>query len=272
MTPEPSRPLVLIGAGKMGGALLDGWLAHGMAPEAIVVVDPGFDAGRRAELSQRGVVVADAPPPDQRAGVLMLAIKPQMMDAVLPTLAPLRDDTTLVVSIAAGTTIGRIEAALGPGPLVRAMPNTPAQIGMGTTVCVANAAAGEAARRTATELLSTVGTVDWLEEEGGMDAVTALSGSGPAYVFLLAECLAAAGRAEGLPVDLAAKLARGTVAGAGALLARSELDPGTLRENVTSPGGTTAAALERLMADDGLERLITEAVHRAAERSRALGG
>ena len=272
MTPDASRPVVLVGAGKMGGALLDGWLAHGMAPAAVVVIDPGLAAGRRAELSGRGVTVADAPPAGVRAGVLMLAVKPQMMDAVLPTLAPLRDEATLVVSIAAGTTIGRIETGLGAGPVVRAMPNTPAQIGMGTTVCVANAAAGAAARRTVTELLSAIGTVDWLDEEAGIDAVTAVSGSGPAYVFLLAECLAAAGRAEGLPAGLAAKIARGTVAGAGALLARSPLDPGTLRADVTSPGGTTAAALKRLMADDGLERLITEAVHRAAERSRRLGG
>jgi pyrroline-5-carboxylate reductase len=175
------------------------------------------------------------------------------------------------VSIAAGKTIASFERFLAPGiAVVRAMPNTPAQVGRGVTACVANAATTAAQKAMATELLSAVGEVVWLDREEDMDAVTAVSGSGPAYVFLVAECLAQAGRAAGLSPDLAASLARATVAGAGELLHRSELDAATLRTNVTSPGGTTAAALDVLMAKPGLQDLMTEAVAAAVRRGREL--
>ncbi|MCC2112529.1 MAG: pyrroline-5-carboxylate reductase, partial [Hyphomicrobiales bacterium] len=201
------------------------------------------------------------------------AVKPQMMAAVLPGLRHLASAATVVVSIAAGTTVNTLRAGLGPDvAVVRAMPNTPAQVGRGITAAYAMPEVTLAQRSVVARLLEAVGGIVWLDDEAEIDAVTAVSGSGPAYVFLLAECLAEAGVKAGLPADIAARLARDTVSGAGELLYQSDLDPATLRKNVTSPGGTTAAALEVLMGPDGLAELMQKAVAAAAGRSRELAG
>jgi pyrroline-5-carboxylate reductase len=265
-------PLLLAGAGKMGGALLEGLVARGLDPGQIVVQDPAPSPEIADLLSRHGlraepsVKALDRPP-----SFILAAVKPQVMDQVFEPLARLAGPQTVVLSIAAGKTIASFERFLAPGiAVVRAMPNTPAQVGRGVTACVANAATSLAQRAAATQLLLAVGEVVWLERESDMDAVTAVSGSGPAYVFLVAECLAEAGRAAGLSPELAATLARATVSGAGELLHRSDLDAATLRTNVTSPGGTTAAALGVLMAKPGLQDLMTEAVAAAVRRGREL--
>lgn len=266
MTLTPERPLVLVGAGKMGGALLEGWLAAGTDPRSVVVVEP--NPPDTQPLRTTGLRVVPEPPA-LAADTIVLAVKPQVMRAVLPTVAPMRREDTLVISVAAGITVATL-ATLGPGPVVRAMPNTPASVGKGMTAAFAAGATGEQIDL-ADALLSGVGMVAWVDKEELIDAATAVSGSGPAYVFHLVEALAAAGEAEGLPADVAATLARQTIVGAGALLERSTLDPGTLRSNVTSPGGTTAAALSVLMETGALTDLMTKAVHAAAVRSRELG-
>ena len=199
----------------------------------------------------------------------MVAVKPQIVPRGRPTFKPFTGPSTLVVSIMAGTTIAVLEAVCG-GSVVRAMPNTPAAIGRGITVAVAAKNVSAAQRATADALLRATGSVEWVDKESLMDAVTAVSGSGPAYVFLLAEELARAGVAAGLPAELAAKLARETVAGSGELLHRSELASATLRQNVTSPGGTTAAALEVLMGPDGMQPLMIRAMAAATKRSKEL--
>lgn len=265
--PTPERPLVLVGAGKMGGALLEGWLAAGTDPAAILVLEPEPSAELRALAPSALTIVAAAPP--SPAHTLVLAVKPQVMAEVLPTLTPLVDEATLLVSIAAGITIDALKA-LGRGPIVRAIPNTPASIGEGMTAAVAEGAS-EADRSTADRLLSAVGKVAWLADEALIDAATAVCGSGPAYVFHMVEALAAAGERTGLPKDVAMTLARQTVVGAGALLGRSALDPTTLRRNVTSQGGTTAAGLDVLAHDGALTDLLTRTVAAATERSRELG-
>ena len=263
-----SGTLVLVGAGKMGGAMLDGWLALGLAPDKIAILEP-TPSPDIAALAARGVRL-NAPVRDAR--VIVLAIKPQEAAAVVPTLKSMLGDT-LVVSVMAGKTLGFLQSALTPGTaIVRAMPNTPAAIGRGITVATANAKVTPAQRTLADTLLAAVGAVEWVADESLLDAVTAVSGSGPAYVFLLAESLAHAGAAAGLPADLAARLARATVAGSGELLHRSPLDAATLRQNVTSPGGTTAAALSVLMAADGLDPLLAKAVAAATRRSKELAG
>ncbi len=265
-------PLLVAGAGKMGGALLEGLIARGLPAGQIIVQDPAPPADVAAFLKQTGirceasVEVLDRPP-----SLILAAVKPQVMDQVFPPLAKLAGPGTVVLSIAAGKTLASFEQHLAPGiAVIRAMPNTPAQVGRGVTACVANAATSAAQRAMASELLAAVGSVVWLEREEDMDAVTAVSGSGPAYVFLVAECLAEAGRQAGLSPELAQSLARATVAGAGELLHQSDLDAATLRTNVTSPGGTTAAALAVLMGKPGLQELLTEAVAAAARRSREL--
>jgi pyrroline-5-carboxylate reductase len=261
--------LALVGAGKMGAALLEGWLQLGFDPRNVVVVDP-HPAPEIVALSQRGLVLN---PPKGAVGniaAVVLAVKPQVADAVLPAVAALVGAGTVVLSIMAGKTLASLQAALPGAAVVRAMPNTPAAIGRGISVAVANAAATAEQRQTAQRLLAAAGAVEWIDDESLMDAVTAVSGSGPAYVFLLAETLARAGVAAGLPQELAARLARETVTGAGELLRRSPLDPATLRANVTSPGGTTAAALAVLMGADGFEPLLEQAVAAATARSRAL--
>lgn len=267
-------PLLLVGAGKMGGAMLDRWLARGVDGRQVSIVDPFLEATRLAGLRAAGVTVVADPVELSRMSprVVVLAVKPQAMLAALPAIAPLAGSEAAIVSIAAGIRLDRLEAAFPAGqPVVRAMPNTPAQIGMGMTVAVSNAAVSPAQRSAVDALLAAVGEVAWVDDEALMDGVTAVSGSGPAYVFLLAECLAEAGREAGLPADLAERLARRTVAGAGALLAHSAQPTAMLRQNVTSPNGTTAAALAVLMGDNGLQPVLTLAVAAAKRRSIELG-
>ncbi len=267
-------PLLLVGCGKMGGALLSGWLERGAPAENVVVIEP--QPGRRvADFVARGVTVVGAAATVDRGfrpKVVVLAVKPQSMDEAAAPLARFARPVTVFLSIAAGTPIATFEALFGAAAIVRAMPNTPAAIGRGITVLTANAKASAAQRTACADLMEAVGEVAWVEDESLMDAVTAVSGSGPAYVFLLVEALAEAGAAAGLPPELAQRLARATVSGSGELLRLSAEDAATLRQNVTSPGGTTAAALEVLMAPDGLRRLMAEAVAAAAKRSRELAG
>lgn len=266
-----SKTILLAGAGKMGGAMLDAWVALGLSPANVVVLEPQ-PSPDIAALTERGVRLN--PPRDSVGDIAaaVLAVKPQIAPEVLTALAPFVAGATVVLSIMAGRTLRFLADNLPGAALVRAMPNTPAAIGRAITVAIANPRVSPEQRALVDALLSAVGAVEWITDEALMDAVTALSGSGPAYVFLLAESMARAGTAAGLPPTLAATLARATVAGAGELLNRSLLDPATLRQNVTSPGGTTAAALEVLMAQDGLERLMTAAVAAATKRSRDLAG
>ncbi|AXC48753.1 pyrroline-5-carboxylate reductase [Paracoccus suum] len=259
------RGLVLVGAGKMGGALLDGWLARGLDPASAHVIDPKPDP----RWAARGVNVNADPPADP--AVLVLAVKPQMMGDVLPTLAAWGQGRTLVVSVAAGTRIKTLESSFPAAPIVRAMPNTPAAIGQGITAVAGNARADAAAMDLAAALMGAVGQVVQLDDEAQIDAVTGLSGSGPAYVFHLIEALAEAGVAVGLPADTAMTLARATVAGAGALALSGDETPAKLREAVTSPAGTTAAGLAVLMDPDaGLRPLIARTVAAATDRAREL--
>jgi pyrroline-5-carboxylate reductase len=264
-----SGTLVLVGAGKMGGAMLDGWLALGLDPAKIAVLEPKPSA-EIAALAARGVRLNPASVND--ASVIVIAIKPQDAAAVVSTLKPLVRPNTVAISIMAGPKLGFLQGALGECAIVRTMPNTPAAIGRGITVAVPNARVTQNQRALADALLRAVGMVEWVDDEALIDAVTAVSGSGPAYVFLLAESLARAGAAAGLPADLSARLARATVSGAGELLHRSPLEAATLRQNVTSPGGTTAAALGVLMAENGLDPLMQAAVAAATKRSRELAG
>ena len=260
--------LVLAGAGKMGGAMLAGWLAQGLAPKKVAVIEPHPSDDIRALLT-KGIRLNPSPPDIGAVATLVVALKPQSFREAGPDLKPFTGPATLVVSIMAGTTIASIGAVCG-GSVVRAMPNTPAAIGRGITVAVAANNVSADQRAVADALLRATGSVEWVDDESLMDAVTAVSGSGPAYVFLLAEELARAGVEAGLPPDLATKLARETVAGSGELLHRSELASATLRQNVTSPGGTTAAALEILMGQDGMQSLLTRAVAAATRRSKEL--
>jgi pyrroline-5-carboxylate reductase len=263
--------LVLVGAGKMGSAMLDGWLGRGLDPKKITAIEPQPVKAVKA-LARRGVKLN----PKNKIGVasaIVIAVKPQSAPEALPPLARYIDKATLVLSIMAGRTIGFLEKSLPAGTaIVRAMPNTPAAIGRGISVAVANAKISKRQRKQASDLLAAIGKVEWVLDEALMDAVTALSGSGPAYIFLLAECMARAGVAAGLPPDLATRLARETVAGSAELLHRSDIDAATLRQNVTSPGGTTAAALEVLMGPGGFDQLLTQAIDAATRRSRDLAG
>lgn len=267
-----TRPesILLVGCGKMGGALMDGWIGRGTPPDAIYVVDPmqpDLPAGVAGGAAFEDIPDGFAP------SVVVLAVKPQVMDKVLAPYSAIVRPETVFLSIAAGRTIASFEAVLGAeAHIVRAMPNTPAAVGRGITVLARNAVVSKHQREACAALMSAVGKVAWVDDEGLIDAVTGVSGSGPAYVFHLVEAMAAAGVAAGLAPDLAMQLARETVAGSGELLARSADDAATLRENVTSPGGTTAAALDILMAQDGLTALMTRAILRAAQRSRELAG
>lgn len=269
---SPSRPLVLVGAGKMGSALLAGWLARGLAPDAVAVVDPSPPPDAAEMLRAAGVSASATVPAGVAARAIVVAVKPQIIGAVLPNLRPLVAADTVAVSIAAGTTLANLEAGLGPLAIVRSMPNTPAQVGRGIAAAVANGRTDAASKALVTELLTAVSKVVWVDDERLIDAVTAVSGSGPAYVFYMVECLAAAARSVGLPDAMALELARATVEGAGELLHQSDLPPEQLRKNVTSPGGTTAAALAVLMADDGLAPLMERAVKAARKRSEELSG
>jgi pyrroline-5-carboxylate reductase len=264
-----SGTLVLVGAGKMGGAMLEGWLALGLDPAKVAVMEPR-PSDAIAALAARGVRLNPASVDD--TSVIVIAIKPQDAATVVPTLKPLTRANPVAISIMAGPKIGFLQGALGDVAIVRAMPNTPAAIGRGITVAVPNAHVTQDQRALADTLLRAVGVVEWIEDESLIDAVTAVSGSGPAYVFLLAESLARAGAAAGLPADLSARLARATVSGAGELLHRSTPDAAILRQNVTSSGGTTAAALSVLMDENGLDALMEKAVAAATKRSRELAG
>ncbi len=264
--------LVLVGAGKMGGAMLEGWLAMGLAPAAVTVVDPMPGDVLKALASEKGFALASRIPAAAAPDVLVLGIKPQMLEAAAPAIAPHVGPDTLVVSILAGKTIADLRDRLPARAVVRAMPNLPASVGRGMTGAFASPETTAAQREVTAALLSSIGRVEWVAEERLIDAVTAVSGSGPAYVFLLVECLARAGEAEGLPPETAARLARATIEGAGELLFRSDSGPDLLRRNVTSPGGTTAAALEVLMASDGLDPLMRKAVAAARKRAEELSG
>ncbi|TNC09679.1 pyrroline-5-carboxylate reductase [Methylobacterium terricola] len=263
--------LVLVGAGKMGGAMLEGWLADGLPGARVTVIDPNPAPAMVELCAAHGIRLNPADPAEPEA--LVLAIKPQGLEAAAAGLAPIVGPDTVVVSVLAGKTIANLKDRLPRArAVVRAMPNLPASIRRGATGAAASPETREDQRRTAHALLSSNGLVEWLESEDLIDAVTAVSGSGPAYVFLLAETLAAAGIAAGLPPEVAARLARQTVAGAGELLGQSPAEAGTLRQNVTSPGGTTAAALGVLMAEDGLAPLMRDAVAAAKRRAGELAG
>ena len=264
--------LALVGAGKMGGAMLEGWLALGLDPRNVVVIEPQ-PSPEMIALSQKGIALNPPAGAVSNIATMVLAVKPQVASEVMSSVAASAGPGTLVLSIMAGKTLGFLQAAMPKAAIVRAMPNTPAAIGRGITVAVPNGAVTAEQKQRAHNLLAASGAVEWISDESLMDAVTAVSGSGPAYVFLLAEALARAGVAAGLPEGLAATLARETVAGAGELLHRSPLDAATLRKNVTSPAGTTAAALDVLMNDDGgLDPLMRDAVAAATKRSRELAG
>ncbi|MFV0293415.1 MAG: pyrroline-5-carboxylate reductase [Paracoccus sp. (in: a-proteobacteria)] len=258
------RGLVLIGCGRMGGAMLTGWLSGGIDPAAVTVIDPNA----APDWADRGVRLNVAPPSDP--AVLVLAVKPQMMENVLTGLTV--GGGTLVLSVAAGVTLAAYEAVFPDTPVVRAMPNTPAAIGQGISAVVGNNSISPAGMDLAESLMSAVGKVVRLDNEAQMDAVTAVSGSGPAYVFHMIEAMAEAGVTQGLSPELSLELARATVAGAGALAMADDTPPAVLREAVTSPDGTTAAGLTRLMdTEQGLRPLIGRTVAAAADRSRELG-
>lgn len=271
-------PILVIGAGKMGGAIMRCWLeaeaqaaGSGVASTSLFVEDPYPAPDIRAYLSSRNVEIATDASMALPPALVMVAVKPQIMGDVLDALAPRLGSGSLVLSIAAGKSLDDLAQALPDNTaVVRMMPNTPVALGKGMSVLVANRHVGADQRERVNQLMAATGAVSWIEDEALMDAVTAVSGSGPAYVFLLAECLQKAGIKAGLDKDLALLLARQTIYGAGALMAHEPLDPSQLRENVTSKGGTTAAALAVLMDDDRLARLIEEAISAAAARSRAL--
>jgi pyrroline-5-carboxylate reductase len=262
--------LVLVGAGKMGSAMLEGWLRLGLEPARVAIIEPQ-PSREIAELAAQGLRLNPAMNVVGEPNAVVIAVKPQNAAEIMPWLAQAVGGSTVVLSIMAGKTLDFLADALpGDTAIVRSMPNMPAAIGRGITVAVPNQRVTRAQRDLAHKLLVATGAVEWVEDEALLDPVTALSGSGPAYVFLLAESLAQAGAAAGLPPDLAARLARVTVAGSGELLHRSDLDPATMRQSVTSAGGTTAAALDVLMASDGLDRLMRDAVAAATRRSREL--
>jgi pyrroline-5-carboxylate reductase len=256
----------------MGGAMLEGWLRLGLDPARLAVIEP-MPSPEIQELAARGLSLNPTVNTVRDPAAVVIAVKPQNAAEAVPWLAPMVGGTTVVLSIMAGKTIEFLADTLPPGTaIVRSMPNLPASIGRGITVAVPNRSVTPAQRKLAEKLLAATGAVEWVEDEGLLDPVTAVSGSGPAYVFLLAESLARAGAAAGLPPDLAARLACATVAGSGELLHQASVDAATLRQNVTSPGGTTAAALDVLMSSEGLDRLMKDAVAAATRRARELAG
>jgi pyrroline-5-carboxylate reductase len=272
MSQWPAR-LVLVGAGKMGAAMAAGWLAAGLPPQTLVILEPNPSPEITTLAAERGVAlnpVGDLVAPE----ALALAIKPQNLDDAARRLAPLGGERTLVLSILAGKTVANLSARLpGARAIVRAMPNTPAAIGRGVTAAFANGFVSAEQRGWCERLLGAVGSFSWLDDESAIDAVTAISGSGPAYVFALTEALAAAGERLGLPAELAAHLARGTVEGAGELMRRdSATSPAVLRRNVTSPGGTTAAALAVLQGSGALDELMVRATAAARDRAAEMAG
>ncbi len=262
--------VVLVGAGNMGGAMLKGWIANGMDPSNITVLDPSPSGQMKHILSDSKVHHSETSHGLSASDVLIVAIKPQMMEKVLPTLTNLVGDNTVVVSVAAGTTLSTISSAFGDVAAIRVMPNTPALVLRGMSVACPNAKVTKKQKENVHDLMQAVGKIEWVEDEKFIDAVTAVSGSGPAYVFHLAECMAQAGLRAGLPEELAMTLAVQTVSGAGELLAQSSDTPAILRKNVTSPNGTTAAALEVLMGEGGMPQLLEQAILAAKKRSEEL--
>lgn len=262
--------LLLVGCGKMGGAMLEGWLARGLAASDVVVAEPA-EAIRPKKPGLRAV--ASSAELSETPEIVVLAVKPQSMDAVLPDLKRFADKGAVFLSIAAGKTLGYFAGHLGKSAkVVRSMPNTPAAVRQGISVAMAASDVSAAEKKRCHELLEAVGQVLWVDDEALMDPVTALSGSGPAYVFLLVEAMAAAGTKLGLAPDMAMQLARATVAGSGELLKQSAEPAAQLRVNVTSPGGTTAEALKVLMAADGIQPVFDKALAAASRRSKELAG
>jgi len=263
--------VALIGAGQMGAALVRGWVGaiRRGGGLTLTVLEPEFDPELEVELLAAGAVLN--PPEPQAVDVAVLAVKPQQFSAVVPSIRAFTAEGAMVLSIMAGVTIATLQDALAAVKVVRAMPNTPGQIGQGVTAFVASAACAEADLQLVHQLLEPLGLIERLPSERLMDVVTAVAGSGPAYAFLLAEALAAAAESEGLEKEAAARIARQTVAGAGALMLASAHPPATLRKQVTSPGGATEAALDVLQGGDGLLPLLRKAVAAAAQRSRDLG-
>ena len=269
-----SKPLLLIGAGNMGGALLQGWLAAGLGEDAVIIIDPkGASAIQRnlrlkaakvfEDLSQMGEIPAPS--------VVVFAVKPQFIANVFEQGDHIPLANSLLLSIAAGTRIDLFEKRFGEDKaIIRAMPNTPAAIGKGITALIGNAAAGEADLNLAEELMACVGKVLRVSSEDDLDTVTALSGSGPAYFFYMVEAMATAAVDAGLAPDVAMTLARETLVGAARLLETSDLEAAELRRRVTSPGGTTEAALKVLMSEDGLMKLMSQAILKAKTRGREL--
>jgi len=263
--------LVLVGAGKMGGAMLEGWLKGGADASRIVALDPSPPPEVRAVIEGAGVRLNPDVSTIRDAEVVIIAVKPQLMEDVLPGVVSLNASKPLILSVAAGKTIASFERHFGAdAAVIRTIPNTPAAVGRGITAMAANPNVSPAQMALARTLLEAVGEVVTVENEAMIDAVTAVSGSGPAYVFYLTECLAAAGEKVGLPKDLAMQLARATVAGSGELMRQSGTEAATLRQNVTSPKGTTYAALQVLMAEDGMQPLFDKAIDAATKRSREL--
>ena len=277
-TPAPARAgervgsILLAGAGRMGSAMLDGWLAMGIPGQDLTVVDPAPSPELAATCRMEGVSLN--PQEIGRPDIVILAVKPQVLDSVVPTLSPIVTAATLLVSVVAGKTMADLQARFPVAEvLVRAMPNTPAAVGRGITGVASQGDLSAAQQDAVDRLLRSIGQVEWLASEADIDAVTAVSGSGPAYVFYLTECLAKAGEAAGLDAQLAGRLARATVEGAGELMYRQpEVGPAILRQNVTSPGGTTAAALDVLSSPDGLAPLMIRAVAAARQRAGELSG
>jgi pyrroline-5-carboxylate reductase len=263
--------LVLAGVGKMGGAMLEGWLKAGADPKKIVAIDPKppqevLDLLARHNIRHNPPIASITD-----AEVIIVAVKPQVMEDVLPNLVSLKSSRPLILSVAAGKTIATFAKHFGSdAAIIRTMPNTPAAIGRGITAMAPNANVSKAQLELANALLSSTGEVVTVDNESMIDLVTAVSGSGPAYIFYLTECIAAAGEKIGLPPALAMQLARSTVAGSGELMRQSGIDAATLRQNVTSPNGTTYAALQVLMADDGMKPLFEKAITAAAKRSKEL--
>ncbi len=269
MVDEKGGKLLLVGCGKMGGALLEGWLARGLEASDAIVAEP-VEALRPKTSGLR--CVTSSQDVRETPEIVVLAVKPQTMDAVLPDLRRFADNAVFL-SIAAGKTLTYFASHLGAtAKVVRSMPNTPAAVRQGITVACASSGVSAAEKKRCQELLEAVGQALWVEDESLLDPVTALSGSGPAYVFLLVEAMAAAGAKLGLSPDMAMQLARATVAGSGELLKQSSEPASQLRVNVTSPGGTTAEALKVLMASDGIQPVFDKALAAASRRSKELAG
>ena len=271
MNISTDNPLLLLGAGNMGWALLNGWLEQKLAPSTIFVKDPNLTMERQQGLLTKEVHLIENNDVKFTPSVVLLAVKPQIMQTALSEIQGFVGENTLIISIAAGTTISEIESVLVDRPVIRVMPNTPAQVKRGISAIFCNQNVTEQQKKLAGELMTSVGEVVWLDSEDQIDLVTGLSGTGPAYVFLLTECLINAGIRSGLSSEIARKLAIQTVVGSGELMFQTEIPPAKLRENVTSPGGTTEAALKVLNSESGMQPLLDAAVNEAITRAKELG-